>query len=313
MRYDSLAAARIALEDDTLSVSASVSLTPSIRTAWEEDDGVMQATLARMLANRPILEKYNEYLSGPAKVVDVTYTHMTVVKMFNRAATPSGIIKDVEPLVPRTMRHPTTDQYTLDPPAKQINQRDHNKRLHMEQQSPTADKFKQGDFNGQGVAAPADSVYEIAPEKCDQWMTTWIEDCGRTVPKQESSPDKNTVMCDHQEVNPHQLPHKKTPDQKKLDKQMKEKAAADKTQRTAIILANRQANVFARHRTRKGLTPRTSLTPWWKRLSTVEESRIFNGYSDGVEGVQQWKFDTDMELRSYHREQGHKLKKYHTM
>jgi hypothetical protein len=39
-------------------------------------------------------------------------------------------------------------------------------------------------------------------------------------------------MCDRQEVNPQQLPHKKTPAQKKLDKQMKEKAAADKAQRT---------------------------------------------------------------------------------
>jgi hypothetical protein len=227
-------------EDDALSVAASGSLAPSIRPAWEEDDGFMQATLASMLANRPILEKYNEYLSRPAKVVDATHTHMTFVKMFNRAAAPSGIIKAVEPLVPRTMRHPTTDQYTLAPPAKQINQRDRNKRLRMEQQIPPANKFKQGDFNGQGVAAPADSVYEIAREKCEQWMATWIEDCGRTVPKQESSPNKNTVMCDRQEVNPQQLPHKKTPAQKKLDKQMKEKAAADKAQRTAIMLANRR-------------------------------------------------------------------------
>ena len=94
---------------------------------------------------------------------------------------------------------------------------------------------------------------------------------------------------------------------------MKEKAAADKAQRTAIMLANRQANVLARHRARKGLAPRTSLTPWWKRLSTVEESKIFNGYLDGVEGVPQWKFDTAMELRAYRRAQGHKLKQYRTM
>jgi hypothetical protein len=130
---------------------------------------------------------------------------------------------------------------------------------------------------------------------------------------QESSPNKSTVMCDRQEVNPQQLPHKKTPAQKKLDKQMKEKAAADKAQRTAIMLANRQANVLARRRARKGLTPRTSLTPWWKRLSTVEESKIFNGYLDGVEGVPQWKFDTAMELRAYRRAQGHKLKQDRTM
>jgi hypothetical protein len=120
-------------------------------------------------------------------------------------------------------------------------------------------------------------------------------------------------MYDRQEVNPQQLPHKKTPVQKKLDKQRKEKAAADKAQRTAIMLANRQSNVLARRRTRKGLTPRTSLTPWWKRLSTVEESKIFNGYMDGVEGVPQWKFDTSMELWAYHRAQGHKLKQYRTM
>jgi hypothetical protein len=195
----------------------------------------MQATLASMLANRPILEKYNEYLSRPAKVVDATHTHMTFVKMFNRAAAPSGIIKAVEPLVPRTMRHPTTDQYTLAPPAKQINQRDRNKPLHMEQQIPPVDKFKQGDFNGQRVTAPAHSVYEIAREKCEQWIATWIEDWGRTVPKQESSSNKNTVMWNRQEVNPQQLPHKKTPAQKKLDKQMKEKAAVDKAQRTAIM------------------------------------------------------------------------------
>jgi hypothetical protein len=54
----------------------------------------------------------------------------------------------------------------------------------MEQQIPTADKFNQGDFNGQGVSAPVHSVYEIAREKCEQWMVTWIGDCGRTVPKQ---------------------------------------------------------------------------------------------------------------------------------
>jgi hypothetical protein len=45
----------------------------------------------------------------------------------------------------------------------------------------------------------------------------------------------------------------------------------------------------------------------------VEESKIFNGYLDGVEGVPQWKFDTTMELRAYHRAQSHKLKQYHTM
>ncbi len=416
-----------------------------------------------MMANKPVLEKYNEHLSGPAKVVDATRKHMTVVKMSNRAAAPSGIIKAVEPLVPRTMRHSTTDQCTLAPPPKQINQRDLNKRLRMEQQIPSVDKFKQGDFNGQGVAAPADSVYEIAHEECEQWMDTWIGDCGRTVPKQvpaqmpdlppekqnkacpkhspfdqaglgvfrenhptkapskfqrtlkrtmvtdedvftgkfrfhtrstighlgkraaevmapknmgmtktvivcgmemqdddaeelatilgmtqneldqaheifmitvaqtdmlaeaqtdmlveaqepfadpsdmpfiasiqanalalaepepiavqESSPNKSTVMCNGQEVNPQQLPHKKTPAQKKLDKQVKEKATADKAQRTAIMLSNRQSNVLARRRTRKGLTPRTSLTPWWKGLSTVEESKVFHGYLDGVEGV----------------------------
>jgi hypothetical protein len=130
---------------------------------------------------------------------------------------------------------------------------------------------------------------------------------------QESSPNKGTVMYDLQEVNPQQLPHKKTPGQKKLDKQMKEKAVADKAQRTVIMLTNRQANVLARRRARKGLTPRTSLTPWWKRINTVEESKIFNGYLDGVEGVLQWKFDTTMELRAYHRAQGHKVKQYHTM
>jgi hypothetical protein len=45
----------------------------------------------------------------------------------------------------------------------------------------------------------------------------------------------------------------------------------------------------------------------------VEESKIFNGYLDGVEGVPQWKFDTTMELRVYHRAQGHKLKQDRTM
>jgi hypothetical protein len=168
-------------EDDALSVAASGSLAPSIRPAWEEDDGVMLATFAIMMANRPVVEKYNEYLSGPAKVVDITHTHMTVVKMFNRAAAPSGIIKPVQPRVLRTMRHSATDQYTLAPPAKQINQRDRNKRLRMKQQIPPADKFKQGDFNGQRVTTPVDSVYEIAREKCELWMATWIGDCGHTV------------------------------------------------------------------------------------------------------------------------------------
>jgi hypothetical protein len=64
------------------------------------------------------------------------------------------------------------------------------------------------------------------------------------------------------------------------------------------MLANRMANVLARRRVRKGLTSRTSLTPWWKRLSTVEESKIYNGYMDGVEGIPQWKFDTTMERES---------------
>jgi hypothetical protein len=35
-------------EDDALSMAASVSLAPSIRPAWEEDDGVVQARLATM-------------------------------------------------------------------------------------------------------------------------------------------------------------------------------------------------------------------------------------------------------------------------
>jgi hypothetical protein len=85
-----------------------------------------------MMANRPVLEKKNEHLSVHSKVVDATLTDVDVVKMSNRAVTP-GIIKPVEPLVLRAMRHSATDQYTLAPPAKQNNQRDLNKRLRMDQ------------------------------------------------------------------------------------------------------------------------------------------------------------------------------------
>ena len=182
---------------DSASVTHSVG--PDTGSEFESE---VYACFACMMANRPVLEKYNEHLSGPAKVVDATRTchRQNVVKMSNRAAAP-GIIKPVEPLVPRTMRHSATDQYTLAPPAKQINQRDRNRRLRMEQEIPSADKFKQDDFNGQGVATPVHSVYEIAREKCEQWMATWIGDCGRTVPKQvpaqmpDMSPENQNMAC----------------------------------------------------------------------------------------------------------------------
>jgi hypothetical protein len=77
-----------------------------------------------------------------------------------------------------------------------------------------------------GVATPADFVYALACEKVEQWMDTWVVDCGgRTVPKQVSvqmpdSPPKtqNTTGPDYQEVSPKQLPQKKTLVQKKHEK-----------------------------------------------------------------------------------------------
>ena len=200
-RFSNRTSSSIAPQHPPSPTSDSASVTHSVGPdTGSEFESEVYACFACMMANRPVLEKYNEHLSGPAKVVDATRTHMTVVKMSKRAAAP-GIIKPVEPLVPRTMRHSATDQYTLAPPAKQINQRDRNKRLRIEQQIPPADKFKQGDFNGQGVAAPVDSVYEIAREKCEQWMATWIGDCGRTVPKQvpaqmpDLPPEKQNMAC----------------------------------------------------------------------------------------------------------------------
>jgi hypothetical protein len=47
---------------------------------------------------------------------------------------------------------------------------------------------------------------------------------------QETSLSKSTMMVDRQEMNPMQPPRKKTPAQRKLDKQMRKKAAADKAE-----------------------------------------------------------------------------------
>jgi hypothetical protein len=133
---------------------------------------------------------------------------------------------------------------------------------------------------------------------------------------QESSSSKSTKMVDHREVNPMQPPRKKTPAQKKLDKQMEEKAATDKEKRKAIMQANRQAKVLARRRARQGKTPRTSRTPWWKKLSPLQEQKIIDAYfrgSGGHTGDASCTAHDIMELRMHRRAQAHKQKEYRTM
>jgi hypothetical protein len=74
---------------------------------------------------------------------------------------------------------------------------------------------------------------------------------------QETPLIKITKMVDRQEVNPMQPPRKKTLAQKKLDKQMREKAAADMAKREVIMQAGRKAKVLARRRVRQGMTRTT--------------------------------------------------------
>jgi hypothetical protein len=360
-----------------------------------------------------------------------------------------------------------------------------NKQLRTQQHTMSADEFKQGDFNAQTVAAPAHSNYDMAKEKCEQWMATWMGDGARIVPKKapvltadwpsgkkktagprrspidqaapgvlrknhpayathkpqrmpkwtmvtdddgfmqklrfhtrstsnhlgrtapaltanknmgmltvlktdmlvddedaeqsaivlamtqheldqahdtfmltvtktdmlaevqepladpsntscpasirtevlafaeagkiavhESSPSKSTKMVDHHEVNPMQPPRKKTPAQTKLDKQMKEKAATDKEKRKAIMQANRQARVLARRRARQGKTPRTSHTPWWKKLSSAQEEEIIDAHllgSGGDTGDSSCTFHNIIALWAHRRAQAHRQEQYRIM
>jgi hypothetical protein len=50
-----------------------------------------------MMVNRPVLKKYNEYLSGPSKVADTTRTHMIAVKKPNRDTTRTHMIAVKKP------------------------------------------------------------------------------------------------------------------------------------------------------------------------------------------------------------------------
>jgi hypothetical protein len=94
----------------------------------------------------------------------------------------------------------------------------------------------------------ADSLNMSFPTSIKTEVLTPVE--SEKIAVQETSLNKSTMMVDRQEVNPMQPPRKKTPAQKKLDKQMREKAASDKAMREAIMQEGRKAKVLARRRVR---------------------------------------------------------------
>ena len=69
----------------------------STHSVGTDTDSGISACFASMMVNRPVLKKYNEYLSGPSKVADTTRTHMIAVKKPNRDTTRTHMIAVKKP------------------------------------------------------------------------------------------------------------------------------------------------------------------------------------------------------------------------
>jgi hypothetical protein len=69
----------------------------STHSVGTDTDSGISACFASMMVNRPVLKKYNEYLSGPPKVADTTRTHMIAVKKPNRDTTRTHMIAVKKP------------------------------------------------------------------------------------------------------------------------------------------------------------------------------------------------------------------------